>query len=46
MPLYQALTYIKKKVEGMLNAPNEETYLDSIGKDDVKEGVFVSLLYA
>ena len=46
MPLYQALTYIKKKVEGMLNTPNVEIYLDSVGKDDVKEGVYVSLLYA
>ncbi len=46
MPLYQSLTYIKKKVEEMLNAPNVEIYLDSIGKDDVKEGVYVSLLYA
>lgn len=46
MPLYQALTYIKKQVEDLLNTPNVETYLDSIGKDDVKEGVYVSLLYA
>ena len=46
MPLHQSLTYIKKKVEEMLNTPNVETYLDSIGKDDVKEGVYVSLLYA
>lgn len=44
MPLYQSLTYIKKKVEELLNAP-VEIYLDSIGKDDVKEGVYISLLY-
>ena len=46
MPLHQALTYIKKNVEEILNAPNVDVYLDSIGKDDVKEGVYVSLLYA
>lgn len=46
MPLHQSLTYIKKKIEEMLNTPNVDVYLDSIGKDDVKEGVYVSLLYA
>lgn len=46
MPLHQSLTYIKKKVEEFLSSFNVETYLDSINKDDVKEGVYVSLLYA
>lgn len=46
MPLHQSLTFIKQKVEAMIKASTVETYLDSIGKDDVKEGVYVSLLYA
>lgn len=46
MPLHQSLTYIKSKVEEIINDSRMEIYLDSIAKDDVKEGVYVSLLYA
>jgi len=48
MPIYQSLTYIKSKVEealGSVNGPPVEVFLDSIAKDDVKQGVYVSLLY-
>ncbi len=46
MPIHQSLTFIKQKVEAMIQSSTVETRLDSIGKDDVKEGVYVSLLYA
>jgi len=51
MPIYQTLTYIKNKVQKALNdsvgGSSVEVYLDSIAKDkdDVKQGVYVSLLY-
>jgi len=48
MPIYQSLTYIKSKVEealGSVSGPHVEVFLDSIAKDDIKQGVYVSLLY-
>ena len=49
MPIYQALTFIHSKVKEAIKDYNKnssiEVYLDSIAKEDIKQGVYVSLLY-
>lgn len=49
MPIYQALSFIHSKVKDAIKSYNRnssvEVYLDSIAKEDIKQGLYVSLLY-
>ena len=44
MPIYQALTFIHSKVKEAIKDYNKnssiEVYLDSIAKEDIKQGVY------